>query len=80
MGRIWSRTKKWILINDTSPSIGLFYHAFTGCDVVSAIHGKGEKVPGKHGMYGLRLLLFLDNSVNTNQYMTKTIEVFLISL
>ena len=33
-----------------SPSIGLeksiyllFFHAFTGCDVVSAFHGKGEK-------------------------------------
>ena len=42
--------KKWILINDRSPSIGLeksicllFIHAFTGCDVVSAYHGKGEK-------------------------------------
>ena len=50
MGRIWSRTKKWILINDRSPSIGLeksicllFIHAFNGCDVVSAYHGKGEK-------------------------------------
>jgi hypothetical protein len=50
VGRIWSRTKKWILINDRSPSIGLaksicllFIHAFNGCDVVSAYHGKGEK-------------------------------------
>ena len=50
MGRIWSRTKKCILINDTSPLIDLeksicllFIHAFTGCDVVSAFHGKGEK-------------------------------------
>ena len=44
MGRIWSRTKRWILINDRSPSICLlFIHAFNGCDVVSAYHGKGEK-------------------------------------
>jgi hypothetical protein len=50
VGHIWSRTKKWILINDKSPSIGLeksicllFIHALTGCDVVSAYHGKGEK-------------------------------------
>ena len=50
MGRIWSRTKKWILINDRSPSIGLeksicllFIHAFNGCDVISAYHGKEEK-------------------------------------
>jgi hypothetical protein len=42
--------KKWILINDRSPSIGLeksicllFIHAFTGCDVVSVYHGKGGK-------------------------------------
>ena len=50
MGCIWSRTKKCILINDISPSIDLeksicllFIHALTGCDVVSAFHGKGEK-------------------------------------
>jgi hypothetical protein len=50
VGRIWSRTKKWILINDRSPSIGLeksicllFIHVFNGCDVVSAYHGKEEK-------------------------------------
>jgi hypothetical protein len=50
VGRIWLRTKKWILINDRSPSIGLeksscllFIHAFNGCDVVSAYHGNGEK-------------------------------------
>jgi hypothetical protein len=50
VGRIWSRTKKWIRINDRSPSIGLeksicllFIVAFNGCDVVSAYHDKGEK-------------------------------------
>ena len=44
------KNKKWILINDRSPSIVLeksicllFIHAFNGCDVVSAYHGKGEK-------------------------------------
>ena len=42
--------KKWILIDDRIPSIGLeksiyllFIHAFTGYHVVSAYHGKGEK-------------------------------------
>jgi hypothetical protein len=41
---------KWIPIYDISPSIGpekskslLFFHAFTGCDVVSAFRGKGKK-------------------------------------
>ena len=50
MGRICSRTKKWILINDRSLSIGLeksicllFIHAFNDFDVVYAYHGKGEK-------------------------------------
>ena len=42
--------KKWIPIYDTSPSIGLeksicllFFHAFTGRDVVSAFHGRREQ-------------------------------------
>jgi len=38
-----------IFIHDISPSIGpekskgLFFHAFTGCDVVSAFRGKGKR-------------------------------------
>ena len=41
---------KWIPIHDIVSTIGpektsgiLFFHAFTGCDVVSAFHGKGKK-------------------------------------
>jgi hypothetical protein len=41
---------KWIAIHDISPSIGpekskglLCFHAFTGCDVVSAFRGKGNR-------------------------------------
>jgi len=41
---------KWIPIHDIVPEIGpektngiLFFHAFTGCDVVSAFRGKGKK-------------------------------------
>jgi hypothetical protein len=60
MGRIWSRTKKWILINDRSPSIGLeksicllFIHAFNGCDVVSAYHKNISQISS------LRMFLFV---------------------
>lgn len=41
---------KWIPIHDIVSTIGpektsgiLFFHAFTGCDVVSAFRGKGKK-------------------------------------
>ena len=41
---------KWIPIHDISHSIGpekskglLFFHSFTGCDVVSAFRGKGKR-------------------------------------
>jgi len=35
---------KWIPIHDVNLSIGiLYFHAFTGCDVVSAFRGKGKK-------------------------------------
>ena len=41
---------KWIPIHDIVSAIGpektsgiLYFHAFTGCDVVSAFHGKGKK-------------------------------------
>ena len=43
-------TLRWIPIHDISHSIGSvkskglhFFYAFTGCDVVSAFHGKGER-------------------------------------
>jgi len=29
----------------------LFFHAFTGCDVVSGFRGKGKNLHGGHGMY-----------------------------
>ena len=80
--------KKWILINDRSPSIDLeksicllFIHAFTGYDVVSAYHGKGEKTAWHTwNSWPERRLLFLENSVNTHQYLAKTIKVFWRSL
>ncbi|KAK1894215.1 Nicotinate phosphoribosyltransferase [Dissostichus eleginoides] len=44
------RNLKWIPVHDLCLSIGmekskgiLFFHAFTGCDVVSAFRGKGKK-------------------------------------
>lgn len=44
------RNLRWIPVHDLCLSIGLkktggilFFHAFTGCDVVSAFHGKGKK-------------------------------------
>ena len=41
---------------------------------------KGKRLHGTHGMHGLRRLLFLENSVNTHQYLAKTIKVLWGSL
>ena len=47
-GQGWN--PRWIPVRDLNPSLGsektrgiLFFHAFTGCDVVSAVRGKGKK-------------------------------------
>ena len=44
------RSLRWIPVHELLPSIGqqkssglLFFHAFTGCDVVSAFRGRGKK-------------------------------------
>ena len=44
------RNRKWIPIHDLNSTIGpkktrglLFFHAFSGCDVVSAFRWKGKK-------------------------------------
>jgi hypothetical protein len=41
--------------------------------VMSYLHTmiKGKRLHGAHGMHGLRRLLFLENSVNTHQYLAK---------
>ncbi|KAJ4945560.1 hypothetical protein JOQ06_023241 [Pogonophryne albipinna] len=48
------RNLKWIPVHDLCLSIGmekskgiLFFHAFTGCDVVSAFRGEGKKTAGQ---------------------------------
>lgn len=53
--KMWVRFGKgehtrWIPIHDLVTNLGfekskgmLFFHAFTGCDVVSGFHGKGKK-------------------------------------
>ena len=50
--------------------------------VMSYLHTmvKGKRLHDTHGMHGLRRLLFLENSVNTHQYLAKTIKVFWGSL
>ena len=52
MGCLWSRSNlRWIPIHDIRHSIGSvkwkgipFFHAFTGCDVVSALRRKGKRI------------------------------------
>ena len=46
-------------------SNSFFFHAFTGCDVVSAFRGKGNGLHGKRGMCTLRLHNYLQSSVCT---------------
>ena len=33
----------WIAFGTGKPSVVSLFHAFTGCDTVSAFHGKGKK-------------------------------------
>ena len=49
---------RWTPVHDVVSSIGpekvggiLFFHAFTGCDVVSGFRGKGKNLHGRYGTY-----------------------------
>ena len=68
------RDLRWISVHDLYLSIGsqtsrglLFFHAFTGCDVVSAFRGKERRPLGKPGSYVTRLVISLSNSASTQQ-------------
>ena len=54
---------RWLPIHDMVVNLGpekssgiLFFHAFTGCDVVSAFRGEGKR-HGKHGRFALKWAL-----------------------
>ena len=63
---------KWIPVHDLCCTLAekskgmLFFHAFTGCDVVSAFRGKGKNLLGKPGMFVMRLPVFSANSAFTH--------------
>ena len=47
---------KWIPIHEVDSATEpektrgiLFFHAFSGCDIVSSFHGKSKSLSGKHG-------------------------------
>ena len=66
--------RRWIPIHELVSAIGpettsgmLFFHAFTGCDVVSSFNGKGKKKHGRHGMYAMKHQSSSRNSVRAHQ-------------
>ena len=68
------RIMRWIPVHELYRSIGpekgrgvIFFHAFTGCDVVSAFRGKAKNLHGRPGTCGLRLLMSLLDSASTHQ-------------
>jgi len=66
---------QWIPVHEMVSSIkpekvgGIhFFHAFTGCDVVSGFRGKGKKnLHGRHGMYVRMLPKPLRNSATVRK-------------
>ena len=68
------RNVRWIPVHELYRSVGhekgrgiTLFHAFTGCDVVSAFRGKGKKLHGRPGTCVLRLLMSLLDSASTHQ-------------